>query len=61
VRRLDRSAEFEWELTEDDLQRLALRLHRLASVPEREYELLRTGAAGEAEDEVRLSDAGTHL
>src|SRR5215207_276698 len=37
VRRLDQSSEFEWELAEDDLQRLALKLHHLASVPEQEY------------------------
>jgi hypothetical protein len=58
VRRLDPAAQFEWELTEDDLERLALRLYRLASVPEHEYELLDVGpTTGQAQIELRLSDA----
>ncbi len=61
VRRVDRASEVEWELTEDDLQRLALRLHYLASVPEHEYELLEVGPAGGAHVEIRLSDARAYL
>jgi hypothetical protein len=61
VRSLDRASEFEWELTEDDLERLALRLHYLASVPEREYELLEVGPTGGAQIEIRLSDARAYL
>lgn len=61
VRCLDGAAEFEWELTEDDLQRLALRLHCLASVPEREYEVLEVSPSGEVQIEIRLSDARAYL
>ena len=61
LRCLDGSGEFEWRLTEDDLQELALRLHYLASVPEHEYELLEVGPPGEARVEIRLSDARGYL
>jgi hypothetical protein len=57
VRRLDGAFEFEWELAEDDLQALALRLHHLACVPEQEYDLIEVGSTGEARVEIRLSDA----
>src|SRR5258705_8274833 len=59
VRRLNGASEVEWELSEEELQRLALRLHYLASVPEHEYELLEVGPA--AQIEIRLSDARTYV
>jgi len=61
VRRLDRVAEFEWEMTGDDLQGLALRLHHLACVPEKEYEYIEVGPSGETRVEVRLSDARDYV
>lgn len=38
VRRLDNSSQFEWELSEDDLLRLGLAVHRLACKPEHGYD-----------------------
>ena len=60
LRTLDRVSEIEWEMTEDDLQRIALRLHYLASVPEHEYEVLEVGSS-KAQVELRLSDAAVYL
>ena len=57
---LDRDSEIEWDMTEDDLQRIALRLHYLASVPEHEYEVLEVGSS-KAQVELRLSDAAVYL
>jgi hypothetical protein len=60
LRSLDRVSEIEWEMTEDDLQRIALRLHYLASVPEYEYEVLEVGSS-KAQVKIRLSDAAVYL
>ena len=61
LRILDGVSEVEWEMTEDDLQRIALRLHYLASVPEHEYEVLDIGPSRESQVELRLSDAAVYL
>jgi hypothetical protein len=61
LRILDGISEVEWEMTEDDLQRIALRLHYLASVPEHEYEVLDVGPSREGQVELRLSDAAVYL
>ena len=57
LRHLDDASELEWELLEDGLQKFALRLHHLASVPEHEYDLLELAEPSGARLEMRLSDA----
>ena len=48
VRRLDNSSQFEWELSEDDLLRLGLAVHRLACKPEHGYDEYSVGDEGDA-------------
>jgi hypothetical protein len=54
----DGGEQVEWEIAEEDLQRVALMIHRIVSQPEHEYERLRVGDGSDAGVEVRLSDVG---
>jgi hypothetical protein len=57
VVKLDRGDEFEWVISEDDLQRVGLSIHRLAAAPDHEYERLAVAAASVAGIHVRMTDA----
>jgi hypothetical protein len=59
--RNDRSEQFEWKISEDDLLRLALSVHRLASMPEHEYDQLQMAAASTVDVEIRMTDASNWL
>ena len=55
--RTDRGEQFEWTIGEDDLKRVALHVHRLASNPGHEYVRLRLSEGSSAEVQVRMTDA----
>jgi hypothetical protein len=57
VCRLDHGTSLEWILSEDDLQRVALLLHRLVSKPGHQYDLLEMGANSACEVHIRMTDA----
>jgi hypothetical protein len=56
--RTDHGEQLEWIIDEDDLQRLGLVIHDLASTPEHEYDILQVDSASEAAVHIRMSDAG---
>ena len=58
VSRTDRGEQFEWEITEDDLRRVALTVHRLACKPVHEYDRLRVADQSAVGVHVRMTDAG---
>jgi hypothetical protein len=55
--RTDRGEQFEWSVSEDDLQRVALVVHRLASNPGHEYDRLLMAEGSAAAVHVRMTDA----
>ena len=57
IRLKDRSQQLEWCIAEEDVQELALLIHRLASVPEHEYDRLHMHPDTEADVYIRMSDA----
>jgi hypothetical protein len=57
LRRTDRGVQFEWVIPEDDLQRIALVVHRLASKPGHEYDRLLMADGSAARVHVRMTDA----
>ena len=57
IRLKDRSQQLEWCIAEADVQKLALLIHRLASVPEHEYDRLEMHPDSEAGVHIRMSDA----
>jgi hypothetical protein len=61
LRRTDRVAQFEWAVSEDDLQRVALVVHRLASDPAHEYDRLTMAEGSAAGAHVRMTDAAEWL
>ncbi len=61
VSRSDRGEQFEWEMTEDDLRRVALSLHRLACNPAHEYDRLLVADKSVAGVQVRMTDAAEWL
>jgi len=61
LRRTDRGRQFEWSLPEDDLQRVALLVHRLASKPEHEYDRLSVSEDSAAGIQFRVTDAAEWL
>jgi hypothetical protein len=61
LRRTDRGEQFEWAIAQEDLQRLALLLHRLASNPRHEYDRLLMTEGSAAEVHVRMTDAADWL
>src|SRR5262245_63514848 len=54
--RTDREDQWEWSISEDDLQRVALTIHELVCGPEHEYDRLCVSAESEAGIEVRVTD-----
>lgn len=61
LRRTDRGEQFEWNIAEDDLQRVAFNMHCLVSKPEHEYDLLNMDDDSAATIHVRMTDAGEWL
>jgi hypothetical protein len=61
VRKLDRGADFEWVIPEEDLQHVGLSIHHVAANPEYEYERLALEAESAAGIQVRMTDAGEWL
>jgi hypothetical protein len=59
--RTDRGEQFEWVVPEDNLQRVALTLHRLACRPEHEYDRLLLADGSSAAIHVRMTDASEWL
>jgi hypothetical protein len=59
--RNDRGGQFDWSISEDDMQRLALSVHRLASMPEHEYDHLQMADGSVVDVEIRMTDAGEWL
>ena len=57
IRLKDTSQQLEWRIAEEDVQKLALLIHRLASVPEHEYDRLQMHPESEASVHIRMSDA----
>jgi hypothetical protein len=55
--RTDRGEQFEWTFAEEDLTRLALVIHRLASDPGHEYDRLLLAEGSAAEVQIRMTDA----
>jgi hypothetical protein len=55
--RLDCGEQFEWVVSEDDLRRVALSVHRLASKPQHEYDYLQMAEGSAAGIHVRMTDA----
>jgi|HubBroStandDraft_4_1064222.scaffolds.fasta_scaffold154872_3 hypothetical protein len=60
LRRTDRGEQFEWSIPEDDLERVALIIHRLVCIPWHEYDRLMMGAGSDAEVQIRLTDGMSH-
>jgi len=55
--RKDKRQQLEWAISEDDLQEVALLMHRLTSVAEHEYDRLKMSVDSEAEIHLRMTDA----
>jgi hypothetical protein len=55
--RTDNGQQLEWMIDEDDLKRLGLLVHHLASVPEHEYVCLQMESDSDAEVHIRMTDA----
>jgi hypothetical protein len=59
--RTDRGEQFEWSISEDDLQRVATLIHRLASKPGHEYDRLLLAERSAAGVHIRMTDAAEWL
>jgi hypothetical protein len=59
--RKDRGEQLEWAIPEDDLERVALQIHRLACCPDHEYDRLRLAEGSVAGVHVRMTDAAEWL
>ena len=57
----DRGEQLEWVFAEDDLRRVALLIHRLASCPAHQYDRLQLADGSVAEVQVRMTDAADWL
>jgi hypothetical protein len=55
--RADRNNQFEWAVSEEELQRIALSIHQLVSNPPHEYDRLMLAEGSVAGIEIRLTDA----
>jgi hypothetical protein len=55
---LDHGAQYEWEVSEDDLKRIAVGIHRLVCDPEHEYDYLYMADGSVAQIHIRMTDAG---
>jgi len=61
VRQMDREGQFEWSISEDDLERVALLLHRLASNPGHEYDRLSVEDGSAVGIQFRMTDVAQWL
>lgn len=61
VAMVDQDTQFEWAITEDDLQRVALLIHCLACKPEHEYDLLDVEDSSSCRVQVRMTDVSDWL
>lgn len=59
--RTDWSAQFEWSISEDDLERVALLVHQLTSNPAHEYDRLFVAEGSAAGIHIRMIDAAEWL
>jgi hypothetical protein len=59
--RADRGEQFEWVISEDDLRRVALLMHRLTCSPAHEYDRLLMAEGSAAGVHVRIADAAHWL
>jgi hypothetical protein len=59
--RLDRGFEYEWHLSDAQLQRAALLIHHLACLPAHEYDRVELAAGSAASMEVRMTDAAAWI
>jgi hypothetical protein len=59
--RLDRGEQFEREISEKDLRRVALGIHHLACTPEHEYDYLQLAEESAAGIHIRMTDAAEWL
>lgn len=59
--RTDQGQQFEWAISEEDLQRVAVDIHRLVSRPEHEYDRLRMVDGSTADVHVRMTDVANWL
>lgn len=57
ISRNGKSEQFEWSISNDDLLKLALLIHHLASVPEHEFDDLHMSPDSEASVHIRMIDA----
>jgi hypothetical protein len=57
IRRQDRRESLEWTCSEDELQRVAILIHRLVAMPCHEYDRLMLADGSEFGMEVRMTDA----
>jgi hypothetical protein len=56
LQKLDRGAEFEWTIPQDDLQAVGLTVHQLAANPAREYTHLHMESGSAASIHIRMTD-----
>jgi hypothetical protein len=59
--RADRREQFEWAISEEDLRRVALLVHDLASNPAHEYDRLLVADGSAAGVQIRMTDAAAWL
>jgi hypothetical protein len=59
--RADQGEQFEWTITEEDLRRVALLVHRLVCCPGHEYDRLQMADESTAGVQVRMTDAAEWL
>ncbi len=57
ISRVDAGQQFEWIMSVDELQRVALLIHALASRPAHEYDRLSMAAGSAAQVQLRMTDA----
>jgi hypothetical protein len=57
ISRIDHGVQFEWVMSEEELQRVALLMHALASRPGHEYDRLAMAAESAAQVQIRMTDA----
>lgn len=61
IGRMDKGESFEWIMTDDELQRVSLVVHGLASRPHHEYDRLVLTADSECGIHLRMTDAASWL
>jgi hypothetical protein len=59
--KLDHGDQYEWQISDDDLRRVALNIHHLACTPAHEYDYLQVADGSAAAIHVRMTDAAEWL